>query len=91
MKKISSILVSILCTTVLFAQNNDNPISGKKKITAKGYEEFDKDLSEIELPYDPKFWSNFSLPPDTNFYKKIKRELESNYGVPLETQFKYVN
>jgi len=66
-------------------------ITDKKKITAKGYEEFDKDLSEIELPYDPKFWSNFSLPPDTNFYKKIKRELESNYGVPLETQFKYVN
>lgn len=63
----------------------------KKKFTAKGYEEFDKDLSEIELPYNPEFWSNFSLPPDTNFYKKIKRELESNYGVPLETQFKYVN
>lgn len=66
-------------------------ITDKKKFTAKGYEEFDKDLSKIELPYNPEFWSNFSLPPDTDFYKKIKRELESNYGVPLETQFKFVN
>ena len=32
MKKIRSILIFVLCTTVLFAQNNDNPISGKKKI-----------------------------------------------------------
>jgi len=66
-------------------------ITDKKKFTAKGYEEFDKDLSKIELPYNPEFWSNLSLPPDSDFYKKIKRELESNYGVPLETQFKYVN
>ena len=66
-------------------------ITDKKKFTAKGYEEFDKDISKIELPYNPEFWSNLSLPPDSEFYKKIKRELESNYGVPLETQFKFVN
>lgn len=66
-------------------------ITDKKEFTAKGFEEFDKDISKIELPYNSEFWSNLSLPPDTEFYKKIKRELESNYGVPLETQFKYVN
>lgn len=63
----------------------------KDKFTTKGYEEHDKELSEISLPYNPTFWKNLSLPPDTEFYKKIKRELESNYGVPLETQFKLVN
>jgi len=63
----------------------------KKKFTAKGYEESDKEMAEIKLPYNPDFWSNLSLPPDTAFYKKIKTELESNFGVPIETQFKAVN
>ena len=52
---------------------------------------YDKDMAEINLPYNPVFWKNLSLPPDTAFYKKIKAELESNFGVPLETQFKVVN
>ena len=43
------------------------------------------------FPYNEEFWKNLSLPPETAFYKKIKAELESNYGVPLETQFKFVN
>lgn len=63
----------------------------KKQFTAEGYEEHDKDMKEIKLPYNSYFWSNLSLPPDTVFYKKIKAELESNYGVSLETQFKAVN
>lgn len=63
----------------------------KKEFTAKGYDEHNKNMDDIELPYHPDFWENLSLPPDTAFYKKIKSELESNYGVPLETQFKYVN
>jgi len=63
----------------------------KKQFTAKGYEEYDKEMGDIELPYNPWFWTNLSLPPDTDFYKKIKKELESNYGVPLETQYKFTN
>lgn len=56
----------------------------KKQFTAKGYEEYDKEMGDVKLPYNPEFWSNLSLPPDSDFYKKIKRELESNYGVPLK-------
>jgi hypothetical protein len=48
-------------------------------------------MADVNLPYNPTFWGNLSLPPDTAFYKKIKAELESNFGVPLETQFKYAN
>lgn len=50
-----------------------------------------KDLGDIEIPYHPEFWENTSLPPDTKFYKKIKDELKSIYGIPLETQYKLVN
>ena len=50
-----------------------------------------KDMGDIEVKYNPEFWSNFSVPPDSEFFKKIKSELESHFGVPLETQFKLVN
>ncbi len=63
----------------------------KKKFDTNGYEEYDKEMGDIKLPYHQVFWKNLSLPPDTAFYKKIKAELESNYGVPLETQFKASN
>ena len=64
----------------------------KKQFTVKGFaEKHNKEMGDVNLPYNPEFWSNLSLPPPTEFYKKIKRELESNYGVPLETQFKAVN
>ena len=66
-------------------------VTDKKQFTAKGYEEHNKELNEINLPYNPEFWNNLSLPPDTDFYKKIKAELEANYGVPLELQYKAVN
>ena len=65
--------------------------TNKKEFTAEGYEEHDKEMGTIKLPYNPAFWNNLSLPPDSVFYKKIKSELESNFGVPLETQFKAVN
>ncbi|MDT0551852.1 carboxypeptidase-like regulatory domain-containing protein [Urechidicola vernalis] len=63
----------------------------KKKFTAQSYEEHNKDMNEVVLPYHPIFWKNLSLPPDTAFYKKIKQELEENYGVPLEKQYNLVN
>jgi len=66
-------------------------VTDKKKFTANGYDKYDKEMGDIRLPYNPVFWNNLSLPPDTAFYKKIKSELESNYGVPLETQFRLVN
>ncbi|WP_139957336.1 carboxypeptidase-like regulatory domain-containing protein [Flavicella sediminum] len=49
------------------------------------------DLGDIAVPYRPEFWNNFSLPPDTEFFKKIKKDLKSIYGVPLETQYNLVN
>ncbi|TXG35444.1 carboxypeptidase-like regulatory domain-containing protein [Seonamhaeicola maritimus] len=51
----------------------------------------DTDMGSLDLPYHPNFWSNLSMPPDTKFFKRIKKELESNYGVSLENQFKFVN
>ncbi len=62
----------------------------KKKIKVNAYG-IDKDMGNLEIPYDPVFWKNLSMPPDTKFYKKIKSGLESNFGVPLETQYKLVN
>ena len=63
----------------------------KSQFISGDFDKYDKDMAEINLPYNPVFWKNLSLPPDTAFYKKIKAELESNFGVPLETQFKVVN
>jgi len=37
------------------------------------------------------FWKNISLPPETKFYKENISELESLYGVSIETQFQYSN
>ncbi|WP_282135808.1 carboxypeptidase-like regulatory domain-containing protein [Seonamhaeicola maritimus] len=51
----------------------------------------DTDMGSLDLPYHPNFWGNLSMPPDTKFFKRIKKELESNYGVSLENQFKFVN
>lgn len=60
----------------------------KAKVSAYGGT---TDMGSIDLPYNPDFWNNLSMPPDTEFYKKIKSELEANYGVPLEKQFELVN
>lgn len=60
----------------------------KAKVKPYGVE---LDVNILDIPYNTNFWNNLSMPPDTKFYKKIKQELESNFGVPLETQFKLVN
>ena len=62
----------------------------KKKIRVRSFGD-ETDMGSLDLPYHPAFWSNLSMPPDTKFYKKIKSELESNYGVSLEKQFELVN
>ena len=50
-----------------------------------------KDMSLYKIPYNDLFWKNFSLPPETSYFKKNRDELESIYDVSLETQFKYLN
>ena len=67
-----------------------NVETDKKKFDVYPFGE-DTDMGLIDLPYDANFWKNLSMPPDTEFFRKIKSELESNYGVPLETQFELVN
>tara|TARA_R110002126_G_scaffold291782_1_gene458015 strand:- start:31134 stop:32291 length:1158 start_codon:yes stop_codon:yes gene_type:complete len=49
------------------------------------------DMGSLDLPYNAKFWNNLSMPPDTKFFKKIKSELEGNFGVPLKVQYNLVN
>lgn len=63
----------------------------KKKFKIKENFVLGTDMADMKIPYNPNFWKSVSLPPDTKFYKKIKSELKSHYGVPLETQFKLVN
>ncbi|GAA4231273.1 hypothetical protein GCM10022291_03400 [Postechiella marina] len=67
-----------------------NVETNKKKIKVKPFG-VEKDMGSIELPYNPVFWQNLNMPPDTKFFKKIKKQLEGNYGVPLEKQFELVN
>jgi len=50
-----------------------------------------KDMTLFKIPYDLNFWKNISLPPETKFYKENISELESLYGVSIETQFQYSN
>ena len=51
----------------------------------------ESDMGNLKLSYNANFWESLSLPPDTKFYKKIKKGLESNFGVPLEIQYNLVN
>lgn len=67
-----------------------NVITDKKKINIYPFGE-ETDMGLIDLPYNPNFWKNLSLPPDTKFYKKIKKGLEGNFGVSLEKQYELVN
>ena len=50
-----------------------------------------KDMSLYRVPYNKFFWQNFSVPPETKVYRNNIKELESLYGVPIETQFLYSN
>lgn len=74
--------------TEAFVYSEETDKSEVRKIYPFGE---DIDMGELELPYNASFWNNLSMPPDTRFYKKIKEGLESNYGVPLQTQFEVVN
>jgi len=62
----------------------------KKKMKAYPYGD-DMDMGILDLPYNPDFWKNLSVPPDTKFYTRIKNELEGLYGVSLEKQYQLVN
>jgi hypothetical protein len=62
----------------------------KKKFNAIP-EILDKDMTDYKVPYNSSFWEKVELPPETNFYKKNRLELESHFGVALETQFKFSN
>ena len=62
----------------------------------KDYDRFNEtlermDMSLYKIPYNDNFWKSFSLPPETNYFKKNKVELESIFKVSLENQFKYSN
>lgn len=63
----------------------------KKKFDVKNTIYERKDIGDYNVKYNPLFWQNIALPPDTKFYKKSVQELESIYGVSLEDQFKLVN
>lgn len=49
------------------------------------------DMADLKIKYHQEFWKNFVSPPDTKYFKQIKKEIESNYGVPIQTQFELVN
>ncbi len=63
----------------------------KEKIRIKKDLGYGTDMGDLNVDYHSEFWKNISLPPETKFFKKIKKELESNFGVPLEQQFKLAN
>ena len=63
---------------------------GQDKIKFKGETE-QKDMTLYKIPYNQSFWDNLSIPPRTKFYDKNIGELESLYGVPIDTQFQYSN
>ena len=63
---------------------------GQDKIKFKGETE-QKDMTLYKIPYNQSFWDNLSIPPRTKFYDKNIGELESLYGVSIDTQFQYSN
>lgn len=63
----------------------------RKKFDVKNIISERMDIGDYDIPYHPEFWKTVSLPPETKFYKKSVQELESIYGVPLETQYNAVN
>ncbi|WP_344787077.1 carboxypeptidase-like regulatory domain-containing protein [Postechiella marina] len=65
--------------------------TNKKKIKVSSFGRYGKDMGDLDVKYNATFWKNLSMPPESDFYKKSVKELESIYGVPLETQFELVN
>lgn len=64
-------------------------VTDKKKIKVKNYGAFGLDVGDIKVKYNPDFWNDFALPPVTEYFKKTRKDLESHFGVPLDTQFIY--
>lgn len=63
----------------------------KKKVKTENSRVYSKNMEDVDVKYNPNFWNNFNFPPATEYYKERVKELESIYGVPLETQFNLVN
>jgi hypothetical protein len=62
-----------------------------KKIKVGNGAGYRNDMGDIPVKYSEAFWKNLSIPPETKFYKKNVRDLESIYGVPLDEQFQFAN
>jgi hypothetical protein len=65
--------------------------TNKKKIKIKNTYLHRIKMEEVKVKYNAGFWNTFSLPPPTKYYKKGIKELESNYGIDIQTQFELVN
>ena len=59
----------------------------RKKIKVMDNQINGKDMGDYIVDYDPDFWENLNLPPNSKFYKTSSQQLENLYGIPLETQF----
>lgn len=58
-----------------------------KKIKVRHNLSKGKDIGDYNIEYQPDFWKNLNLPPDSKFYKTSSEQLESLYGIPLKAQF----
>lgn len=63
----------------------------KKIVNSGNYIKQRVDIGDISVKYNANFWKNLSIPPETEFYKKSVKDIESIFGVPLNTQFQLVN
>ena len=61
------------------------------KIKVGNGDGYSNDMGDIPVNYNEAFWKNLSIPPETKFYQKNARDLESIYGVPLDEQFQLAN
>lgn len=59
----------------------------RKKIKVMDNQINGKDMGDYIVDYDPDFWENLNLPPNSKFYNTSSQQLENLYGIPLETQF----
>ena len=66
-------------------------ISDRNKFDIENINSKRSDMGDFDIKYNPTFWDTINLPPETAFYKKSVNDLESIYGVPIETQFNAVN
>ncbi len=63
----------------------------KKKRKVVDYGGYGTDMGDLKVAYNPEFWSTLSIPPESEFFKKSRKELEANYDVSLEKQFELIN